>query len=148
MTAHEHATTSADTHNGDSTARPKISKRPAQFSSPAARASSVTALAPLLTPEAPMSAPATAASAHKPWQDDGRFAVALLTIVLLVNLIVSYWLSQVQPATPQKNPIAAEMSITGPDDASESVTIETPNTEDKIPEFRLLEEPATPANEQ
>lgn len=31
------------------------------------------------------------------WQDDGRFAVALLAIVIIVNVVVSVWLARMAP---------------------------------------------------
>ena len=78
----------------DGVAKPKVMRRPAQFSKPAAR------LEPALTsdtrieaevPSAPTGAPH--APSLRPWQDDARFAVALLTIIMLFNLALSVWLA-------------------------------------------------------
>lgn len=70
--------------------RPKILRRPAQFSGeiPAGKVLTALRLA------APM--PIVAATpASKPWQDDGRFAVALLTIIILMNVLVTLWLAHI-----------------------------------------------------
>ena len=41
---------------------------------------------------------------QKPWQDDGRFAIALVLLLVAVNLLASAWLS---PAEPSAKPVVS-----------------------------------------
>ena len=43
-------------------------------------------------------------TAQKPWQDDGRFAIALVLLLVAINLLASAWLS---PAQPQAKPVVS-----------------------------------------
>ncbi len=92
-------------------ARPKVMRRPAQFTDmrPAPSvAPSIVMPAPSAIDEnedlsqhttaAPATA-ATAASTNKPWQDDVRFGIAMLTIVVLVNIALMLWLPNMRPVT-------------------------------------------------
>lgn len=79
--------------------RPKVLRRPAHFNTKTAIEAPVPVLLPLHT--------ATSQAAEKPspaafraWQDDGKFAITLLAIVIVVNLVVSAWLSAISPAKP------------------------------------------------
>lgn len=80
------------------TARPKTSRRPASFSgtpSGAAQPADWVALAPHTElPNVTELAPA------KSWQDDPRFAISLVLLITLVNLVVSFWLSAITPSAP------------------------------------------------
>jgi hypothetical protein len=72
--------------------KPKVLRRPAQFSAPTSHAPTpeTTNLRTdaLTKPEQPASQALT-----RPWQDDGRFAISLLAIVIVVNIALSLWLS-------------------------------------------------------
>ena len=88
--------------NGNPVARPKTMRRPAHFSHsehPLAPATVNLALvAPTATPQrvgTDKTAPTT-----RPWQDDGRFAVILLALVIAVNVVVIAWLGAVHPPAP------------------------------------------------
>lgn len=48
--------------------------------------------------------------AARHWQDDGRFAVALLVIVIAVNLLVTAWLGSMQPDAPAPAPGSAAVA--------------------------------------
>jgi hypothetical protein len=74
--------------------RPKVLRRPAHFSARPLIEAPTPALIPLqhtyteqkLTP------------AFRAWQDDGKFAITLLALVIVVNLVVSAWLSAISPS--------------------------------------------------
>lgn len=87
----------------DFAARPKIMRRPAQFSSPS----------PVIIVQAPMLNPPTETNsvmATQSWQDDGRFAIALVVVVVAINLLASMWL--VPAAPPHLKPVmTAEREI-------------------------------------
>jgi hypothetical protein len=90
-------------------AHPKILKRPAQF----AGASMSDIVSPpvtvtLLPPSAAPAAPAPVAL----WSEDARFAVTLLAIIIVMNVVVSYWLSHIEPHRAMKP--AATTSIAAP----------------------------------
>ncbi len=88
--------------------RPKLSRRPAQFSAPAATLKILPAL-PLDAATNDRNAPPPA---HKAWQDDGRFALALLTIVIAMNVAVTFWLSYLERA-----PLPTAVSHSAPTDS-------------------------------
>jgi hypothetical protein len=73
--------------------RPKVMRRPAQFAS---RAITPQPLPALLTQvDAPTN---TKTVLHtRAWQDDGRFAMTLLAIIIVINVAVSAWLSAMTP---------------------------------------------------
>jgi hypothetical protein len=107
-------------------ARPKVMRRPAQFSS--SRSPTTSPNAPVTgainlqdtridsTPLPQLSPPAPAT---KLWQDDARFGIAMLTIVVLVNLALILWLphmrttlAPIAPITPIiTSPTPVESSI-------------------------------------
>ncbi len=74
--------------------RPKVLRRPAHFQS-----SLTESPAPVFIPLQQH----VAINAEKPappfraWQDDGRFAITLLALVIGVNLLVSAWLAAISP---------------------------------------------------
>lgn len=80
------------THASSSVARPKIMRRPAQFSQAAGEIIlsdiSLKAPSPTVADTASINPPAS-----RTWQEDGRFAITLLAIVIGINLILSAWLS-------------------------------------------------------
>lgn len=87
--------------SADGAVRPKVMRRPAQFSTPASNLRVPPTLpleqrldAALREPAAPA---VQATPSARAWQDDGRFAVALLAIVIVVNVAVSIWLSAMSP---------------------------------------------------
>ncbi len=64
-------------------------RRPAQFSGAAPLEPSLAVLP---------SAPATAKTIPaRGWQDDGKFAVTLLALVIFVNLLLTFWLTAITP---------------------------------------------------
>lgn len=72
--------------------KPKIMRRPAQFSTPTLTTANTST--PDLHLDAPQPVPQhLAAPMPRPWQDDPRFAIALLAIVIIVNVALSLWLS-------------------------------------------------------
>lgn len=84
-----------DEDNGEAP-RPKFSRRPASFSRPQPGGGSVAPATDevLLTPSVPVT-PATVrpvVPTPTPWQEDARFGVAMLVLVLLVNLALVYGL--------------------------------------------------------
>lgn len=106
--------------SSDMVARPKVMRRPSQFSQPASVLRSEPARAIETRLDAPptrdaATAPTQGAPTLRPWQEDGRFAVALLAIVIAVNVLVSIWLLGISaPAVaPDAEPMAA--SIATPD---------------------------------
>lgn len=89
--------------------RPKVMRRPAQFSV-------VEKLPPI--PPAPLmlvphNAPAIiAAPQARPWQDDGRFALVLLGLIIFMNLAVIAWLSALAPTqTPDSSTVHSRTSL-------------------------------------
>ena len=102
-------------------------RRPAQFSQDAS------AGMPLLSKERLLATP-TADSPGAPlpsvtlaplWQDDGRFAVALLAIIITVNVVVSVWLSMIAttPGTPASLPTTQSTPSTSTIDTPEDTLI-------------------------
>lgn len=86
-------------------ARPKVMRRPAQFSKAAPPAMADTPHLPI--PVAP-EPPAPRAMRSHPWQEDGRFGLALVAILLAVNLALMLWLPHLVPApatTAPQNPV-------------------------------------------
>ena len=83
--------------------RPKVMRRPAQFSDarPKTLAPSIVMPAPSALDENEDLALATPASqsnlTQKAWQDDVHFGIAMLTIVVLVNLGLMAWLPHMRP---------------------------------------------------
>lgn len=81
----------------DGSVRPKVMRRPAQFASKALPAQPL----PALLTQTDAAEPTKTALHTRAWQDDGRFAITLLAIVILINVVVSAWLSAIAPtATP------------------------------------------------
>jgi len=96
----------------DGQARPKIMRRPAQFSTTNAEIIPHGILHPMpnITAEAPLLPNPTP---ERSWQDDGRFALTLLAIVISINLALSAWLSGITPTnpTPVANAPAKPMNV-------------------------------------
>lgn len=108
--------------------KPKILRRPAQFSSPAAP-SHDRATPDLRLDTAAPAAPLTTSPLPRPWQDDPRFAIALLTIIIVVNLALSLWLS---PGSPSPS-IADTTRISAAEEpASTASTPATPSPEEAL----------------
>lgn len=108
--------------------KPKILRRPAQFSSPAAPSHDSA------TPDLRLNAPPLASqhattSLPRPWQDDPRFAIALLAIIIIVNVALSLWLS---PRSPSSS-IADTTRISAAEEPAEtSDTTITPSPEETL----------------
>lgn len=77
--------------------RPKVLRRPAHFGAKPIE-SPVPVLLPLQSSE--FNEQPLASTPARAWQDDGKFAITLLGLVILVNIIVSAWLSAISPAKP------------------------------------------------
>lgn len=108
MTPNPLKTVATGEAGGEAAPRPKFSRRPASFSRAAPPAAAMAEPAPaqaahsstdlVLRPE-----PIPASTAHRPetaWQEDARFGVAMLVLVLLVNLALIYGL----PLLPRPSP--------------------------------------------
>lgn len=91
-------------------ARPKVMRRPAQFGMRATTqslplaAQADTHLDAMAAAAPSAQAPNAAQAAARNWPDDGRFAVALLAIVIAVNLLVTAWLQTMAPTAPTAGP--------------------------------------------
>lgn len=86
-------------------AKPKIMRRPAQFSKPAIRHDPAASADTRIEANAATSAStAPHTPALRPWQDDARFAFALLAIVIIVNLALSVWLAPKTTVSPAASP--------------------------------------------
>lgn len=85
------------TQSADAQARPKIMRRPAQFSNTGAQIipHSLPLNMPNITTDMAPSTPIP--QPPRAWQDDGRFAITLLALVIGINLLVSAWLSTITP---------------------------------------------------
>jgi hypothetical protein len=70
------------------TSKPKILRRPPQFSEPSTEAGRLTPHAP-----APDAAIDAATMPLSRWQEDARFAVVLLVVISVLNLILYGWLA-------------------------------------------------------
>ena len=82
----------------EASAKPKVLRRPAQFSRKAALPVEPAAphLADIPVPAmAPRSHAATPATPH--WQEDGRFGMTMVAVVLVVNVLLSLLLPLVNP---------------------------------------------------
>lgn len=138
----------------ETTARPKFSRRPASFSSTAPRsaepapASGEAPLA-LALPPAP-AAPSTALALHAPagltitraWQEDARFGMVMLGLVVVLNLTLAYALSLLphqQPEHPtglvQTNAKAPTMPEAVSRPGSGVVLYAQPESERRTPHF-------------
>ena len=117
----------------DMAVRPKVLRRPSHFGVQSTIAAPMPTFVPVLTH------PATEANAEpvsRAWQDDGRFAAALLAIIIVVNLILSTWLSAISPTPPAP--------VTIKQNASDTPVIAAPSTADSV----LPERPSTAISEQ
>lgn len=86
----------------ETTARPKFSRRPASFSRPAADPAPAAPATPAPLPLVPEDTPALATPGAlvlrapsimaRPWQEDVRFGVVMVLLVVLVNLALFYGL--------------------------------------------------------
>ena len=114
---------SPETAPSEPIARPKVMRRPPQFSSPtSATRQPATILADqhLDAPALDAAMPTTPASSiTRPWQDDGRFAVALLAIVITVNVMVGMWLVAITKPAADPNQAQAAKPVAGADAVSD-----------------------------
>ncbi|MFZ4541872.1 MAG: hypothetical protein ACOYNL_08730 [Rickettsiales bacterium] len=102
---------------GESMARPKVLRRPAQFSKTYIPSRLPTPIAPnLAAPD-----PAPVAPIQRLWQDDGRFAITLFIIVVLVNVAVTSWLSTMEHLTITMP--SATSTISGTDESPDDTTV-------------------------
>lgn len=95
-------------------------RRPAQFSSPTSSSTNNITTPDLRLDTAQVAPQALGSPMPRPWQDDPRFAIALLTIVILVNVALSLWLSPATPASSiaDTTHTAATKSTLTPDTAA------------------------------
>jgi hypothetical protein len=105
----EHATTRLGSPHQDALAKPKVMRRPAQFSGTAASTHPTDAVPPALLTIRPLTPimPSAAIPAPLPWQHDGRFAIALLSAVLVFNIAVYYALSHSKASDPARRATTA-----------------------------------------
>lgn len=100
----------------ESQAKPKVMRRPSQFSSatPAKIQAPTPVVEPMLfAPLTPAQPAVTTIHEPSPWQNDGRFALALLVIVLVVNVTLYYALRQLAPAATQTVLVQSATAATG-----------------------------------
>lgn len=89
-------------------ARPKVLRRPAQFSRKADPL--VSDAAPISTPAAPSLSPVPVSTARSivkfapGWQDDGRFGVAIIFCLVLFNVVLAFTLSHTPRETVSSGP--------------------------------------------
>ncbi len=88
-------------------------RRPAQFSG-----SGTTPFLPMIAAATvttiPLDAPVSEKTpASRPWQEDGKFAVALLGVVILINLAVILWLSAIAPTPVTPRLVTKQTEQTG-----------------------------------
>lgn len=89
--------------------RPKVLRRPAHFSAQSLIETPEPVLVPLqYTHDEPKHSPTLRA-----WQDDGKFAITLLALVIVVNLIVSAWLSAISPISATTKPTLIDTAPAG-----------------------------------
>ncbi len=83
-------------------------RRPAQFSTTQAEiiSHSLPRHQPHIAAEAP---PITSPAPERPWQDDGRFAITLLILVIAINLVLSTWLTGI-PRTTTPPVVASDVT--------------------------------------
>jgi hypothetical protein len=93
----ERAATRLESSSPESLAKPKVMRRPAQFSGSLSPAITDIDITPPPAPSRSVAAIATGQPAQEslPWQHDGRFALALLAVVLFVNVAVYFTLTMV-----------------------------------------------------
>lgn len=125
-----------------SLARPKVLRRPTQFSGStpvtedlrAESTSDVVIAAFPLTERTQTKKPqATRPFAHRAWQDDGRFAITLLAVVVIVNTVLAMWLGtptvttreiivkQQLPTEPQATISQSRVHVLGEDKPTTSI---------------------------
>lgn len=105
----------------DNTVRPKVMRRPAQFS-PTSASPTITSQALVLAMDPPAEKPARSPA----WQDDMRFAIALLAIIIFVNLAVMFWLSRMPAQTPEVTRITQSTNSDDPAAPTQEITIFSP----------------------
>lgn len=96
----------------DTAPRPKFSRRPASFSR--ATVPSAPVAVPVESASEPASPlpnratkhqlPATIATTETPWQEDARFGIVMLVLILLVNLALVYGLPLLPASSAQDGP--------------------------------------------
>lgn len=129
----EHAATRLGNTPHEALPKPKVMRRPAQFSTSAASPLLADTIPPALLTIRPLSptAPAAVASPALAWQHDSRFAIALLSVVLVFNVAVYYALSHSKASSPSRHTsTAGAHSAIAPDvhilDDSKSVALIEP----------------------
>ena len=90
---------------GELMVRPKVLRRPAHFGARSTIESPTPILIPLQQEQHPAEKPEPA---FRAWQDDGKFAITLLAFIIVVNVVVSAWLSAISPVKP----VSAQASAT------------------------------------
>lgn len=97
-------------------ARPKVMRRPAHFAGSAPETSNVVPMAVMrVEPLIPETTPALIPAVTHSWQDDGRFGIALIALLLLINSTAILWLSTKPQITP-----AASITITQKSEVTET----------------------------
>jgi hypothetical protein len=93
----ERAATRLESSSPESLAKPKVMRRPAQFSGSVSPAVTDIDITPAPAPSRSFAALTNSQPAQDslPWQHDGRFALALLAVVLFVNVAVYFTLTMV-----------------------------------------------------
>ena len=125
-TAYKIPTPTAHPSGGELAVRPKVLRRPAHFG---ARNPVIESPAPILIPLQIEEAPTEkAAPAFRAWQDDGKFAITLLAFVIVINLVVSAWLSAISPAKPA--PASASTATTHAPAANAAIHVLDSNARD------------------
>ncbi len=81
---------------GEITNRPKVMRRPATFSAPSHQGP-----LPFEMLKIPPVVEHVATPQYRPWQDDGRFGIALLAIVVIINVLLA-----VAIPSPHRAPIS------------------------------------------
>lgn len=141
---------SAGSHTPEALARPKVMRRPAHFAHAPVTAPQATTIIsdfPSLTSDGSPQA-GTAATARA-WQDDGRFAIVLLAVVVFTNLAMIAWLGHIRP-TAQKGPHIVQdtrMENGTPPSGPSNVAIYTDDAAAPAPEIHLLDGKAGPVSE-
>lgn len=101
-------------------ARPKVMRRPAALAAPTPTHSAqiIAADFPSLTHESTASRHAPLPVTARAWQDDGRFAMLLLALVVLLNLAIIGWLGLITPKAVPHAPLVQMQPSTTPEDAA------------------------------
>lgn len=99
------ATNHLETSGSSASVHPKILKRPPQFSSRLRQESAAPDNMRITQDEPPEPPPTIMPLA---WQNDGRFAVTLLAIIIVMNIALSYWLAQISTRPHNSRPATTD----------------------------------------